>query len=70
MKRKSKLVRVDGIWEDEMRKMNKQRFEKGLIKFNQKELGLPRATIRLLRCPSWGKIKLEYLNLPEREDDK
>jgi len=70
MTKKGKLVRVDKEWEKEMRILTKQRFQRGLIKnCKPKDLGLPRATTRLLRCPSWGQLKLEYLNMKERDDE-
>ena len=66
----SKPVRVVPEFDKRLRDLTRIRFNNGLIKFNQKELGLARATQRLLRCPSWSKVESEYLSLPERENGK
>jgi len=66
-KKNSKAQRMDPGFEDDMRKIAKIRLDKGLAKFNSRDLGMPEMT-KLLRRTSGYRISLEELkNKPKRE---
>jgi len=62
-----KPQRVDPGFEKEMRDIMKARFDKGLAKFNVKDLGMPEATRLIRRTENWAKVKEELLTKPKKE---
>ena len=61
----SKIIRVDRIWEKKAKDIMKERYDKGLAKFNIQEVGLPEFTRLQMRCPSWPLVESELRNLPK-----
>jgi hypothetical protein len=70
MRKQKPLGRVDYEFFQDMKKMAKVRLDKGLAKFNPKELSLAEMT-RLLRRTEGYKLSLEELSFkPKKEDLK
>jgi hypothetical protein len=62
----SKPQRIDPEFENDMRNIMKERYNKGLAKFNMRELGLPEST-RLLRKTDGYKMSLEELRIKPKK---
>lgn len=65
-----KPQRVDKEWIKIARETMKERYDRGLAKFNSKELGLAEYTRLQMRAPSFKKLIEELKTLPKRENVK
>jgi len=67
MSSSSKSGRVDKNFEAKAREILRERVGKGLSPCNSKNLGLPKLTELMMRCPSWRTLEGELRTLPEKK---
>jgi len=65
---KSKIARIDSEFENDMRKIMQERYNKGLAKFNMRHLGTSEATRLLRRTDNYSKVLEELRTKPKREN--
>ena len=63
---KSKIARIDSEFESDMRKIMQERYNKGLAKFNMRDLGTSEATRLLRRTDNYSKVLEELRTKPKR----
>lgn len=64
--KKTSIQRVDLNFDNKMRDISKERYDKGLCKLSMRELGMPEMTRLILRTPSWPNVEKELRTLPKR----